>query len=155
MGNYNKTYEPSDQILLYYSFQKKMNKYLSNSETQKDRIRIKKGYLIHPEWIKDWKNKINYEYIKSTHLDNMEIKHLKISDDEKDIIKQCIKQDIKDFDESLIYLVKNNYFSTMIEEKKLTLMFLANFINEKTLKALNINKKTRYEEIEYIFKKKY
>ena len=56
------------QILNYYLFQKKIKNYLCDWKNLKDTNEIKKGYFIHPNWIEQWKNAIDYDIIKQTLL---------------------------------------------------------------------------------------
>ena len=142
------------QVLFYYSFQQKMNKYLKDWKHIKDKYKIKAGYFIHPDWIKEWKRSINYEQIKTVYLNNSKNKISKVNDETKDLIQEMAEQNIIDMDDNLSFLVKNSSFITMANKKQLTLEYLENFINEKTYKAFNINEKTTIEKIEYIFKQK-
>ena len=52
----------STKLVINYSlFQKKIEKYLTNWKNQKNEKIIKKGYLIDPNWIKKWKQLLEYE----------------------------------------------------------------------------------------------
>ena len=128
-----------EQVIYYYVFQKRMNKYLNDWKNRKDKNIIKIGYLVHPEWIKVWKTITNYDTIKTAYLDYLKIEHSKIVNNHKkiDSIKQYLKTTNKNFDNNLNYLIKNNPFISMINERNISLTYLENFINEKTYKALN------------------
>ena len=137
-----------EQVIYYYVFQKRMNKYLNDWKNKKDKHNIKIGYLVHPEWIKVWKNKANYEIIKKHYLDFYHLAHSKEDNNPQvPLIKKYIKGKIKNF--NLNYLIKNNNFIHMINERNLSLAYLENFINEKNYTAFNINRKTSFEKIEY------
>ena len=52
----------STKLVINYSlFQKKIEKYLTNWKNHKSENIIKKGYLIDPNWIKKWKQLLEYE----------------------------------------------------------------------------------------------
>ena len=145
-----------NQILNYYVFQKKLHKYLNGEKMEKDNNIIEKGYLIHPEWIKKWKELLNYDFIKDAYLDNYEIESNKLDNKNlTQIIENIEKNDnnIKDFDDSQIMIEGNNYFM-VFNERILSKENLENFLNEDTFKLLKINKNIYIEEIEYIFKEK-
>ena len=144
----------AEQVLFYYSFQQKMNKYLKDWKHIKDKNKIKTGYFIHPDWIKEWKRSINYEQIKTVYLNNLKNKISNVNDETKDLIQEMAEQNIINLDDSLSFLVKNSSFITMVNKKNLTLEYLENFINKKTYNLFNINEKTTIEKIEYIFKQK-
>ena len=65
MGSINAN---SQQILFYYVFQKKIEKFFNGEKMKKDNIKSKIGYFINPEWIKEWKRRRNYANIKSNFL---------------------------------------------------------------------------------------
>ena len=51
-----------EQILEYYLFQRKIINQLNNKDT-KDNYDIEDGYLVNPDWIKEWKKMIGYNAI--------------------------------------------------------------------------------------------
>ena len=68
-----------DSILYYYTFQKKINNYLNNTIKRKDKTYLKNGYFINPEWIKEWKRRINYNQIVSEYLVHFNIDSTKLN----------------------------------------------------------------------------
>ena len=57
MGSLHSTLK---QILYYYKFQKKIEKFFNGEKMKKDHTKIKKGYIINPEWIKEWRRRKKY-----------------------------------------------------------------------------------------------
>ena len=76
-------------ILKYYLLQKKIKENLRN-ENITDNNNIKKGYYLHPNFIKEWKKGIDYLSI-SKYLDTFNIENNKFS--EKQI--KCLEQYLK------------------------------------------------------------
>ena len=151
MGSINAT---SQQILFYYEFQKKIEKFFNGKKMKKDNTKIKIGYFINPEWIKEWKRRRNYANIKSNFLEAFNIEKTKLDKEQTNLIKVNIEQKdekILNSDENNNSIIKNSNFM-IINEKILTKIFLENFVNKKTFESMNLNEKITFEEIKYIFK---
>ena len=138
------------KVFLYYIFQKKFKIYLNGKINKKEGNEIKNGYLIHPDWIKEWKRTINYNLI-SQKLDSLQIESSKLTKKQFNEIKESFQNNIKCFDYNNKFIVNNNF---VINEKILSEKFLECFVNEKTYNLLKIDKKIQVEEIKYIFKQK-
>ena len=152
MGSKNST---SQQILHYYVFQKKIEKFFNGEKMPKENIQCKIGYFINPEWIKEWKRRRNYANIKSNFFEVFKIEKTKLNHEQTNLIKDNIEQKN---DKILTSFENNNsiikYSDFMIiNEKILTKSVLENFVNKKTFELMNLNKKITVEEIQYIFKK--
>ena len=147
MGNDNPKFM---QILNYYIFQKRIKNNLNNNNT-KDYSKIETGYFIHPEWIKEWRNMMAYDTINNV-FDILKITTNKINEEQKTLINYYIKEKNIYIEINTQFLVKKNNFISMtqsiINEK-----LLENLVNYDTYYFLNLNKETKYEKIEYIFKK--
>ena len=141
----------SQQILYYYVFQKKIEKFFKG-EKMKDSTKIHKGYVINPEWIKEWRRRINYANIRKKCFEIFNIETTKLDKEQEKLILDIIAQK----DEKILYSDENNktiikYKDFMfIDEKILTEKYLENFVNEKTFKLMNLNEKITFEEIKYI-----
>ena len=142
------------QILNYYLFQKKIKNYLCDWKNLKDTNEIKKGYFIHPNWIEQWKNAIDYDIIKQTLLDALKIESKNLNDQQKQQIIGNLENQNYLCDESYIYIIKNNDFMS-VNENIISFKSLENFLDDETFKSLNFNPKIKIEKIEYIFKQKF
>ena len=137
-------------FLHYYEFQKTIKEYLSDWNNKKDCNKLEKGYIIHPDWIKEWKSIINYNNLKN----NLEVQHHNINNIEEKIIKQDIKQSNKEYKKTLINYIKINdlkYFPPF-SDSFISLEYLQNFCDEETYKLFKTN--VDVQEMEYIFKKR-
>ena len=149
MGNKLSNYQ---QFLYYYLFQKKIEK-LFKGEKMKNDKKIEKGYIINPEWIKEWKRRRSYAYIKKKCLEKLKIEKEKL----KNLINLKLdifdKKDEKIFnsDENNTSIIKYSDFM-IINEKILNKQILRNFVNEETFKSMKLNEKIPFEELKYIFK---
>ena len=142
----------NNNIFKYYIFQKKFKKYLTGKIFEKERKKIKNGYLIPLDWIKEWKRKINYNII-SKKLDSLQIESTKLKENQINVIKNIFQNNINIFDNNMLnnIIINNNF---IINERILSEKFLESFVNEKTYKLLKIDRKIGVEEIKYIFKQK-
>ena len=146
-----------EKILYYYIFQKKINNYINSNKIQEnEKKKLKIGYIINPDWIKEWKARINYNKIESDYLDHFNLDSTKLNKQQKLLINQFIEKnnDIDNLDLDIKTIVKNNYFKFFIYEKMINKVYLENFVNKKTFNKLVMNDKTTYEKVKYIFKKK-
>ena len=142
----------NNSIFKYYIFQKKFKKYLTGKISDKERNIIKKGYLVPPDWIKEWKRNINYNII-SKNLDSFEIESTKLKENQINDIKDLFKNNINNFDSKMLnnIIINNNF---IINERILSEKFLESFVSGNTYKLLKIGRKIEVEKIEYIFKQK-
>ena len=146
-----------EKILYYYVFQKKINNYINNNKIkEKEKKILKIGYIINPDWIKEWKARINYNKITSDYLDHFNLDSTRLNKQQKLLINQFIEKDnnIDNLDLDIKTIVKNNFFNFFIYEKMINKIYLENFVNKKTFNKLDMNDKTTYERVKYIFKKK-
>ena len=60
------------QFPYYYLFQKKIEKFFKGEKMKTD-TKIKTGYIINPEWIKEWKRRRSYDNIKKKCLEKLNI----------------------------------------------------------------------------------
>ena len=74
MGN-KISFPKSNLILHYYIFQKTIHKYLKDWKDKKDGEYIQKGYIFHPNWIKEWKRIIKYEDLKTNFIKHPSFLH--------------------------------------------------------------------------------
>ena len=151
MGQQNPKYQ---FILNYYDFQKKIQKYLSEWEKEKGG-KLKKGYIIHPDWIKEWKRISNYNNIKTKYLDkyNSESKFLFLKKDNQKYQKIENLEKESDYDFNLICYVPTVDFLPITQF--FSLEYLENIINEETYKLLDINIiNLQVKDIKYILKKR-
>ena len=137
-------------LLHYYVFQKNIKQYLTDWDGKTDGYRKEKGYIIEPDWIKEWKRIVDYDNIKTNYLDHFNIESTKIDSDQGILFSQHLEPAIKDYEEDLIYCVEGNDF--LVYDTFLSLEYLQNFCNETIYQLLKTN--GRIEKVEYIFKKK-
>ena len=76
--SFNEFYQLSNQIFIYYKFEKKFLNELKNNSFSSTN-----GYLVSESWLNEWKNYTNYENIKNKYFD-------KIDEKEKEIINELI-----------------------------------------------------------------
>ena len=140
-------------IFHYYIFQQKLLLYLSGGTYKKDIDKLKEGYILNLEWVKNWKKRINYNeierYMKKYGAEKKKID----SDKKKDIYKfitKCIN-DNKQYYSNTSFFPKSEYLQ--VQEKILTENYLQRIINKKIFGTLNIPAKEE-NIIQYIFKKK-
>ena len=138
------------QILNYYMFQKKIDKVLTDQNTE-DNKKTKYGFFIHPDWIKEWKKMIGYTFL-SKYFDTLKIENNYLNKKETQYINENIKTDNIYIDINTSFLIKTDNF-ILLNERIINRELLENFVDNKTFTELNINKKTKFEEINYIFKK--
>ena len=145
MGN-GMFYEP---ILNYYGFQKKIKNQINNKNKGKEDEEVKIGYLINPDWIKEWRQRIKYNDIEKIldHHENTDFSNISVQ--RKNEIKEELKK------EGLNRLTIDNIVKThsFILDKILSIKSLIIFLDKQTFDKLKI-KKTYKIQIEYIFKEK-
>ena len=142
---------PKSKLLLYYYvFQKKIKKYLTDWKDKKDGHKIEKGYIIDPDYIKEWKRISDYDNIKTNYLDHFGLETIKINDDQKLLITQHLQPVIKDYEQKLIYYVKKDDF--YVCNSFFSLEYLQNLCDVKTYNLFETN--GEIEKVEYIFKQK-
>jgi hypothetical protein len=141
-----------NNIFRYYIFQKKFKNYLTGKISDKERKKIKNGYLIPFDWIKEWKRIINYNII-SKNLDSFQIESTKLNENQINDINDLFQNNVNHLDDNMLknIIINNNF---IIIERILSEKFLESFVNEKTYGLLKIDSKIEVEKIEYIFKQK-
>ena len=142
----------SEPILRYYILQNKINKFLkNNSGKRKEKYSTKKGYIMDPEWINNWKSLIKYNELLKL-LSDFKIKsYKKISDDQRLLIKNFIenKRNITSKPHFLPYMKIDLAYMFNKHKKD----FWELFINEKTFNSLKLSYKFHcYIKMKYIFK---
>ena len=140
------------QAFYYYGFQKKIKDQINNKNKDREDEDVKIGYLINPEWIKEWRNRIKYNQIEKnldnyTNVDFSNIYNLK---------KKEIKSELKK--KGLNKVVVDNIIKThgFLVDKILSIQNLQIFIEQQTFDLFeNLKIKKSFNiQIEYIFKKK-
>ena len=145
MGQTQKT---NTHILInYYLFQKEIKKYLTDWKDKKDDFKIKVGYLVNPDWLKDWKILIKYDD-QLFLLNEFKIESTKLDEDQKDSVADFISDKIDHLNINSIK-VYASYSPFKSKGNFLSLKELENFINEDTyIKGMKAIK------IKYVFKQK-
>ena len=82
-----------EAIFYYYIFQQKLKLYLKGGLYKKDNTKIKEGYILHEQYVREWKKAINYPKIVDF-LKESNICTKKISSEQKDNINKFIKDQI-------------------------------------------------------------
>ena len=139
-----------EQISNYYLFQKKIKDHLNKEIINKESFDIEEGFLIHPDWIKDWKNMIDYNTL-FLFFCSIDIKD-KLEEKQKQYINQMLGKNQIYIELDTSFIVKSSNFRS-IKEDVITEDNLENFIDKKTYDKLKINEKNTKEKIRYIFKK--
>ena len=143
MGNFSFNYKP---ILSYYIFQKKIKNQLNNKRNQKEVYEMQKGYFISPEWIKEWKKRINYKSIEKM-LDKENIKSSALNDEQKIRIKNYFNKLNQKCEINNIVKKDNIYINDFSSE-----LYLQFFVDNETYNKMEI-KKTSKKQVKYILKK--
>ena len=144
MGNSSSKYQP---ILSYYAFQKKIKNHLNNIINPEDVNKMHEGYFISPEWIKDWKKRINYKKIEEM-LDNENIESSILHNEQKNRIEKKFNELIPKYERINIIKKDNIYISNISSDQ-----YLQFLLDTETYEKMKI-KKTSKKQVEYIFKKK-
>ena len=139
-----------DGVIHYYLFQRKITQYFNKVYNKKDENEISAGYIINPNWIKKWKNAIQYNKIEKKLIKlNINQGNLKSNEDE---IKSYIEKHInKDEIKNLSNTVKTNNFD-IIHKNIFSRKFLTYLMPEKVFKSLKIHSKISKIKIKYILK---
>ena len=139
-----------DKILYYYVFQKKINNYLNTYAKRKDRFRLKDGYIICLDWIKEWKMRINYDNLVADYLSHFNLESTKLNDEQEMMINQFIEND-SNLDLETKTIIKYSY---SVKDDLITQNFLENLVNKKTFEKLEISDPRIFLQVKYIFKEK-
>ena len=148
-----------DNILYYYVFQKKIKNYLNYYNKRKDKFSLKDGYIISPDWIKEWKMRINYDKLVADYLDYFNLDSNKLNEEQEMMINQFLEND-DNLNLETKTIVKYSYCISLLEciliiiDEEITETFLENLINKKTFEKLEINDTRAFEKVKYIFKEK-
>ena len=140
------------QAFYYYGFQKKIKDQINNNNKDREDEDVKIGYLINPEWIKEWRNRIKYNQMEKildnyTNVDFSNISILKKNEIKSDLKKKGLKRVVVD------NIIKTHGF---LVNKILSIQNLQIFIDQQTFDLFeNLKIKKSFNiQIEYIFKKK-
>ena len=140
------------QAFYYYGFQKKIKDQINNKNQDREDEDIKIGYLINPEWIKEWRNRIKYNQMEKnldnyTNVDFSNISILKKKEIKSELQKKGLNRVVVD------NIIKTHGF---LVDKILSIQNLQIFIDQQTFDLFeNLKIKKSFNiQIEYIFKKK-
>ena len=134
-------------LIDYYLFQKEIKEYLTDWKDKEDNYRKKVGYLVNPDWLREWKKLIKYDE-QLFYLKEFQIESTKLTKDQIDLVDAFISSKIDDLK---INSIKVNASYSLFKSKSnfFSLTDLENFINEDTyIKGMKAIK------IKYVFKKK-
>ena len=153
---------PKTQLVVnYFLFQKNIEKYLTDWNDKKDSKHFRKGYIVHPDWIKNMKNKIKYEKELKFYLNEFKITSRDITEIQESLLRDFIEANVIriDFDSiNALNMDAENDFPK-IKEDFFSLEILKCFINEDAYKNIkeiyeqNKDKKIEIKEIKYIFRR--
>ena len=156
---------PKTQLVVnYFLFQKNIEKYLTDWNDKKDLKHFRKGYLVHPDWIKNMKNKIKYEKELKFYLNEFKITSRDITEIQESLLRDFIEANVIRIDFNSINALNmdaENDFPK-IKEDFFSLEILKCFINEDAYKNIkeiyeqNKDKKIEkieIKEIKYIFRR--
>ena len=149
MGSVSSESSKIEQILEYYIFQRKIKNQLNNINI-KDNDDIKEGYLVNPDWIKEWKKMIGYNLIIK-YFGNLSINDNKLDEYQLQYIKDSILKNNIYIDLNTSFLIRKKDFIS-IKEMVISKKNLENFVNKNTFDKLNLEKYASNEKIEYVFK---
>ena len=138
-------------IIHYYLFQKKLSNYLNKRNYEEDEYKVKEGFIIHPDWIDNWRKIIYYVGIKN-YLDGINLNENSLNSN-KDVINEYLENNITE-EYILLFLsqvVRTNHFD-ITQKKIFNEDFLINMIPDDVYKALKINEKNNKIKIKYICK---
>ena len=143
-----------DNILYYYVFQKKINNYLNNTVKREDKKSSKNGYIINPEWIKEWKRRINYDKLVSDYLVHFNLNSTNLNNEQLLMINQFIENDytLNNLYYETKTIQKNNIF--FIYDELITRNFLENLVDVDTFEKFGIRDDKSFEKVKYILKEK-
>ena len=144
----NRFYRP---IFYYYGFQKKIKDQINNNkkDNENEDEGVKTGYLVSPEWIKEFRKRINYSEIEKKLDTYKNIDFSNISKIEKIQIKTELKRNnINSIDFYNIVKSKPFFLNKILSIKNLQI-----FLDKQTFELFKIEK-TFNIQIEYIFKEK-
>lgn len=136
-------------ILNYYLLQNQIQQYLTKTgwKDKKDEYKIKLGYLVHPDWVKQWKKIIEYDKLKF-YLKEFKIKSTKYVDEQEILVKEFITKPTNSIDIKSININSSNK-NLEFENIFISLETLENLMNKE---AYNIEMKA--QQIKYLFKQK-
>ena len=142
----------TEGIIYYYLFQKKILNYLSKGKHFEDEDKFKDGFIIHPEWVWQWRKLLNYDEIRA-YLDTMKLDQDDNLSLYKDTITEYLNKRINEDDKQyLSNFIKTNHFditqNNIFDEK-----FVKNMMPYDVCMALNIHEKTSKINMKYVLKK--
>jgi hypothetical protein len=145
-----------EAIFYYYIFQQKLKLYLKGGLYKKDNTKIKEGYILHEQYVREWKKAINYPKIVDF-LKESNICTKKISSEQKDNINKFIKDQIN---QNHYFYSTNTFFSAntrnilQVQEKILNENYLQRLVSDKIFESFKNYTKINGDKINYILKEK-
>jgi len=144
MGSSFARYEP---IISYYLFQKNLKNHINNNIIHREELNLTQlGYLISPQWVKEFKKRINYEKVEEI-LDKEDIDSLDaLSSDQKDRIEKLFNEFVPNFEINKIVRRDVLYIYDILNAQNIEL-----YIDKQTNDLMKL-KKTSKMRIDYILK---
>ena len=145
-----------EAIFYYYIFQQKLKLYLKGGLYKKDNTKIKEGYILHEQYVREWKKAINYPKIVDF-LKESNICTKKISSEQKDNINKFIKDQIN---QNHYFYSTNTFFRAntrnilQVQEKILNENYLQRLVSDKIFESFKNYTKINGDKINYILKEK-
>ena len=134
MGDSFSKYQP---ILSYYFFQKKIKNQLNNKINQKDVNNMQIGYFINPEWIKEWKKRINYKEIEEI-LDEENIESSILNEEQKNRIEKILNEVLPKYE--INNIIKTDNFDI---NNILSVEYLQFLLDKETYNIMEITKTSK------------
>ena len=138
-------------IIDYYLFQKKISNYLDKTNNEKEEFCFKDAYLVHYEWMEEFKKNIKYKEIENC-LDKMDLNENNLKN-KKDQIIEYLNKNISIEIEIIPSRDAKTYFLSVSQKKVFNKNILANLIPSETFKAWKLEGKIEKIKIQYLFKK--
>ena len=138
-------------ILEYYLFQKKISNYLNKINNEKDEFYFKDAYLVHNEWMEEFKKNIKYKEIEN-YLDEMNLNENNLKNKKSQII-EYLNKNISNEIEIIPSRDAKTYLLIATQKKIFNKNILTNLIPSETFKAWKFEGKIEKIKIQYLFKK--
>ena len=140
-----------NEILDYFFFQKKIQKYLNQEGTLTDNTNIEEGYIAHPDWTKNWKNNFNYNLLY-TNLNSIGT-FSKFNKEQIKIFEEHMEKYIKKLNKNIPISCDEQSFFMQFYRKELSEKDIEIFLKKKDMNELNKKEQNLFKKVEYIFKK--
>ena len=150
MGN-NSESKLENEILDYFFFQKKIQKYLKQEGTLTDNANIEEGYIAHPDWINKWKNNINYNLLY-TNLSSIS-SFSKPNKEQMKIFQKHMKENIKKLNKKIPISCNEQSFFMQFYRKALSEKDFEIFLKKINMNEIKQKEQKLFKNVEYIFKK--